>query len=61
MHTQHVVPYRSEWAVRESKTRYIHDIKPTQKEAIEKAKIVARYRASRIIVHRPNGQFRSFK
>lgn len=55
---QHVVPHDGQWAVRGAGNQRVTKITPTQREAIEIAREIARNQESELLIHRPNGQIR---
>ena len=46
------------WEVKSDKAERAHSIHPTQGEAIERARDIARNRGSELVIRRPNGQIR---
>ena len=55
---QHVVPHPDGWAVKGAGNEKATKITTTQKEAIEKAREIAKNQQSELVVHRKNGQIR---
>jgi hypothetical protein len=55
---QHVVPRDGQWAVRGAGNRKATRVFPTQGEAINAAREIARNQGSDLIVHRPDGRIR---
>lgn len=55
---QHVVPHPDGWAVKGAGNEKATKITTTQKEAIEKARKIAKNQQSELVVHRKNGQIR---
>jgi Uncharacterized protein conserved in bacteria (DUF2188) len=55
---QHVVPHGDEWAVRGAGNSRPTSLHPTQADAIERAREIARNQESELFIHRPNGQIR---
>ena len=54
----HVVPDGKQWAVETEGSKRAYRITPTQKEAIEIAKEVAKNQESELSIHGKNGQIR---
>lgn len=55
---QHVVPYRSEWAVRGEGNGRPTSIHRTQAEAIDAGREIARNQGSELVIHRSDGRIR---
>ncbi len=55
---QHVVPHQGEWGVRGEGNDRLTSIHPTQAEAIEAARDIARNQKSEVVIHRPDGTIR---
>lgn len=55
---QHVVPHEDGWAVRRAGADRATKVVPTQKEAEELAREIARNNASEVFIHGRNGQIR---
>ena len=55
---QHVVPNGDGWGVRGAGNSRVTSNHPTQGEAIERARDIARNQGSEMFIHRPNGQIR---
>jgi hypothetical protein len=55
---QHVVPHGNDWGVRGEGNGRLTSIHPTQGEAIDAARDIARNQRSEVVIHRPNGQIR---
>lgn len=55
---QHVVPHNGSWAVRGAGNSRVTVTTPTQREAINVARGIARNQQSELVIHRPNGQIR---
>ncbi len=55
---QHVVPYNDKWAVKGEGNRKATKVTPTQKEAINVAKEIAKNNNSELVIHRPDGRIR---
>ncbi|MGX2042272.1 DUF2188 domain-containing protein (plasmid) [Methylocaldum sp. MU1018] len=55
---QHVVPHGDEWAVRGENNSRVTSVHPTQAEAIERAREIARNQESELLIHGRNGQIR---
>lgn len=56
---QHVVPRDGEWAVQGAGNERATAIVPTQQEAIEIAREIARNQQSELLIHGRNGQIRA--
>jgi hypothetical protein len=55
---QHVVPHNGQWAVRGEGNQRVTSVYPTQQQAIDAGRGIARYQESELVIHRPNGQIR---
>ncbi len=55
---QHVVTHNGEWAVRRENSSRVTGTFPTQREAIDAGREIARNQNSELVIHRPNGQIR---
>ena len=55
---QHVVPHGDNWAVKGAGSSKATKVTPTQKDAIDIAKGIAKNNHSEVVIHRPNGQIR---
>ena len=55
---QHVVPHESGWAVKGSGNRKATSVHPTQREAIDAARTIARNQRSEMFIHGENGRIR---
>jgi hypothetical protein len=55
---QHVVPHEDGWAVRGEGNQRVTSIHPTQREAIEAGRDIARNQESELFIHGENGQIR---
>lgn len=55
---QHVVPHSGQRAVRGAGNSRVTRVCPTQREAQEIARSIARNLHSEVVIHRPNGQIR---
>lgn len=55
---QHVVPHQNGWAVKGAGNSRATSVHPTQKDAIDAGREVARNQKSELVIHRPNGQIR---
>lgn len=55
---QHVVPNRDKWSVKGEGNKKNTATFETQKEAIEKAKSIAKNQESELLIHGQNGQIR---
>ncbi len=56
--SQHVVPQDGEWAVKRGGSDRATTVVPTQKEAIEIAKEIAKNQNAELFIHGKNGQIR---
>jgi uncharacterized protein YdaT len=55
---QHVVPHDREWAVKKEGSGRATTVVPTQKEAIDKAKEIAKNQSVELLIHGRDGQIR---
>lgn len=55
---QHVVPHGKDWAVKGAGNEKATKVVPTQTEAIEVAREIAKNQKSEVVIHRPNGVIR---
>lgn len=55
---QHVVPHEEGWAVKGAGNGKATKVVPTQKEAIEVAKEIAKNQESELVIHGKDGQIR---
>lgn len=55
---QHVVPHSKGWAVKGSGNERATSVHPTQREAIEAARDIARNQGTELFVHGENGRIR---
>ena len=55
---QHVVPHGDGWAVRGAGNQKVTSTHPTQAEATEAARGIARHQQSEVVIHRPDGRIR---
>ncbi len=55
---QHVVPHGSDWAVKREGSERVTTVVPTQREAIEIARDIAKRNNSELFIHRPDGRIR---
>lgn len=55
---QHVVPHGDKWAVRGENAKRATAITPTQHEAVDIARDIARHQGTELFIHRENGQIR---
>ena len=58
MPNQHVVPHSGGWAVKPEGGEKPSSVHPTQKEAIDRGREIARNQSSEVIIHRPDGRIR---
>lgn len=56
--SQHIVPYRTDWAVRGEGNSRVTSVHDTQSEAYEAARQIAINNRSEVVVHRPDGRIR---
>ena len=55
---QHVVPHDRGWAVRGAGSRSATSVHPTQREAADAAREIARNQRSELFIHRKDGRIR---
>jgi len=55
---QHVVPVGNEWGVRRERSERLTGIYPTQGEAIDRGREIARNQETELVIHRRNGEIR---
>jgi len=55
---QHVVPHNNQWGVRGAGNSKVTSTHPTQKQAINAAKSIAKNQNSELLIHGKNGQIR---
>jgi hypothetical protein len=55
---QHVVPAGDQWGVRREGSERLTSIHPTQGEAIEAGREIARNQQTELVIHRPDGTIR---
>jgi hypothetical protein len=55
---QHVVPHKDGWAVKGAGNEKATKVQPTQKQAVETAKSIAKNQQSETIIHGQNGRIR---
>lgn len=55
---QHVVPHNGDWAVRGAGSRRATSVHPTQREAADAAREIARNQRSELFIHRKDGRIR---
>lgn len=55
---QHVVPHGDEWAVKGAGNTRITSLHPTQSDAIDSARVIARNQESELVIHRKDGTIR---
>lgn len=55
---QHVVPHSDGWAVKGAGNQRATSVHPTQREAIETARDIARNQRSEMLIHGENGRIR---
>ena len=56
---QHVVPHGDKWAVKSAGSRLASSVHDTQREAISRAREVARNQGTELFVHGRNGRIRA--
>lgn len=55
---QHVVPHPDGWAVKGAGNSKATSVHPTQSDAINSGRDIARNQKSELVIHRPNGRIR---
>jgi uncharacterized protein YdaT len=55
---RHVVPHDEGWAVKKPGAERASDILPTQSEAVDRAREIARGTGGEVVIHRPDGTIR---
>jgi hypothetical protein len=55
---QHVVPHPNGWAVKGAGNNRATSVHPTQREATEAARDIAKRQGSEVVIHRPDGRIR---
>jgi hypothetical protein len=55
---QHVVPHSDGWAVKGAGNQRATSVHPTQRQAIESARDIARNQRSEMLIHGENGRIR---
>jgi hypothetical protein len=55
---QHVVPHGDDWAVKGAGNTRATSVHPTQAEAIERGREIARNQGSELVIHGENGRIR---
>lgn len=55
---QHVVPHEDGWAVKGASSERATAVFPTQREAIERARQIARNQETELLIHGRNGRIR---
>jgi len=55
---QHVVPKGGQWAVKSEGSGRATSIHPTQSDAIDAAREIARNQKAEVVIHRPDGRIR---
>ncbi len=55
---QHVVPHGDDWAVKGAGNSKATSVHPTQADAIERAREIARNQESELLIHGSNGRIR---
>ena len=58
MPNQHVVPHSDGWAVKPEGGEKPSSVHPTQQEAIDRGREIARNQKSELFIHRPDGRIR---
>ncbi|MBD2115173.1 MULTISPECIES: DUF2188 domain-containing protein [Cyanophyceae] len=56
---QHIVPHPKGWAVKSEGASRASSVHPTQKEAIERGREIARNQSSELFIHGQDGRIRS--
>lgn len=55
---QHVVPHKGGWGVKGEGNKRVTEVTPTQAQAIDLAKSIAKNQGSEVVIHGRNGQIR---
>lgn len=55
---QHVVPVGNNWGVRREGSERLTSIHPTQGDAINRGRDIARNQQTELVIHRPDGRIR---
>ncbi len=55
---QHVVPYKGKWAVKGEGNKKVTKVTDTQREAIERARGIAKNKKVEVVVHNKKGKIR---
>lgn len=55
---QHVVPHGDGWAVRGAGNKRVTSVHPTQREAIDRGREIAKNQESELVIHGENGRIR---
>jgi hypothetical protein len=56
---QHVVPHGDKWAIRGQGNERLTEVFETQRQAIERARQIARNQASELLIHGEDGRIRA--
>jgi uncharacterized protein YdaT len=56
---QHVVPHEGKWAVRGERNERVTEVFETQREAIDRAREIARNQDSELLIHGEDGRIRA--
>jgi uncharacterized protein YdaT len=56
---QHVVPHGDKWAIRGEGNERLTEVFETQRQAIERARQIARNQASELLIHGEDGRIRA--
>lgn len=55
---QHVVPHNGSWGVKGAGNKKVTEVSPTQAQAINRAKSIAKNQGSEVVIHGRNGKIR---
>ena len=55
---QHVIPHNGLWGVKGAGNKKVTEVSPTQAQAIDRAKEIAKNQGSEVVIHGKNGQIR---
>lgn len=55
---QHIVPHGDDWAVRGAGNKRVTSVHPTQREAIDRGREIAKNQESELVIHGENGRIR---